>query len=110
MPAQAVHSKSDLRSPASAQSITKREGHPLVGADSKRPKIDAVAEHRRLAREFQMCTIAIARIDHNEPGSWKCRGRLLPIWQRDDIVNVMSVHELSTCLESMVQYIKRKGG
>ncbi len=110
MPAQAVHGKSDLCSPASAVSSTKREGCPLVGAESKRPKIDLESEHRMLAHQFHMGIIAIARIDNNEPGSWKCRGRVLPIWKPDDIMHVMSVDVLKIQLSTMVPYIQRKGG
>ena len=76
----------------------------------ERPKMDPVAELRSLARQFQMCTIAVARIDNNEPGTWRCLGRILPIWKEDDIMKVMNAHELETCISAMLPYIKRKGG
>ena len=54
----------------------------------ERPKMDPAAELRSLARQFQMCTIAVARIDNNEPGTWRCLGRILPIWKEDDIDDI----------------------
>jgi hypothetical protein len=88
----------------------KRDGCPLVGSESKRPKIDPAAELRSLAQQFQMCTIAVARVDNNQPATWQCLGRILPIWQEDDIMKLMTSQELHTCISAMDLYIRRKGG